>query len=242
MTGDEHPTSIRKRGRRVADTSVLIIEDDAALRRGLYDNFAKRGYEVRTADNGSSGLKAVLAERADVILLDIMMPEMNGYEVCRQIRTRKIDSHIIMLTAKGQEDDIVRGLELGADDYVTKPFSVRELVARVEAFVRRSKQTDTQQYSFGPFVLDLAAHKLFRDEAEVELTTKEFRLLEYFVKREGRALTRNDILAAVWGSNVIVTARSVDRCVTTLRGKIETNPRQPKFVRTIRDVGYRFES
>lgn len=224
------------------NTSVLIIEDDAALRRGLNDNFVKRGYDVRMAENGSTGLRSVLSERADVILLDIMMPEMNGYEVCQKIRANKIDSHIIMLTAKGQEDDIVRGLELGADDYVTKPFSIRELVARVEAFVRRSQKTDTQEYEFGSFRLDLAAHKLFRDDAEVELTTKEFRLLEYFVKREGRALTRNDILAAVWGSNVIVTARSVDRCVTTLRSKIESNPRQPTYVRTIRDVGYRFES
>lgn len=223
-------------------TSVLIIEDDAALRRGLNDNFAKRGYDVRTADNGSSGLSAALTERADVILLDIMMPEMNGYEVCQQIRARNIDSHIIMLTAKGQEDDIVRGLELGADDYVTKPFSIRELVARVEAFVRRSRNTETNEYTFGPFRLDLAAYKLFRDGTEIELTTKEFRLLEYFVKREGRALSRNDILSAVWGSNIIVTARSVDRCVTTLRSKIEPNPRQPTFVRTIRDVGYRFES
>ncbi len=226
----------------MANTSVLIIEDDEAIRRGLHDNFAKRGYDVRTAGDGQSGLTAMLSMASDIVLLDIMMPEMNGYEVCRQLRKRDIDSHVIMLTAKGQEEDIVRGLELGADDYVTKPFSIRELVARVEAFVRRRNKVGTELYEFGDFRLDLGAHKLFRGGNEVELTTKEFRLLEYFVKREGRALTRNDILSAVWGSHVIVTTRSVDRCITTLRGKIEADPRKPAFIRTIRDVGYRFES
>lgn len=221
---------------------MLIIEDDEAIRRGLHDNFAKRGYTVRTAGDGQSGLTAMLTQTADIVLLDIMMPQMNGYEVCRQLRKHNINSHIIMLTAKGQEEDIVRGLELGADDYVTKPFSIRELVARVEAFVRRRSKVESEQYEFGEFRLDLGAHKLFRGADEVELTTKEFRLLQYFVNREGRALTRNDILAAVWGSQVIVTTRSVDRCITTLRGKIEPDARKPTFIRTIRDVGYRFES
>ena len=221
--------------------SVLIIEDDAALRRGLQDNFAKRGYEVRVANDGVCGLLAVTSAPADIILLDIMLPEMNGYEVCHEIRQRNIDSIIIMLTAKGQEDDIVRGLEVGADDYVTKPFAIRELVARVEAFVRRRLQTEMQEFCFGEFRLDLVAHKLYRQETEIELTAKEFRLLECFVKRAGRALTRQDILSTVWGSDVIVTTRSVDRCVTTLRGKIESDPRKPSFIRTIRDVGYRFE-
>ena len=145
-----------------------------------------------------------------------------------------------MLTAKGQEEDIVRGLELGADDYVTKPFGIRELLARVKAFLRR-QGGDVTVHPFGPYRLDLTAHKLYRGNVEVVLTAKEFRLLEFFVGRAGRALTRNHILDAVWGDAVIVTDRSVDRCVTTLRAKIEADPRTPVFIHKIRDIGYRFE-
>jgi DNA-binding response OmpR family regulator len=170
-----------------------------------------------------------------------MLPKVNGYEVCRMARSRQLDMPIIMLTAKGQEEDIIRGLELGADDYVTKPFSIRELLARVKAFLRR-QSADTAAYEFGDFRLDLVSHKLFRMNKEVELTAKEFRLLEFFVKRAGRALTRDSILDAVWGDEVIVTDRSVDRCVTTLRGKIESDSRHPEFIQTIRDIGYRFET
>src|SRR5690242_20228763 len=170
-----------------------------------------------------------------------MLPKVNGYEICRLARSRQMDMPIIMLTAKGQEDDIVRGLELGADDYVTKPFSIRELLARVKAFLRRQGAAG-DAFEFGPCRLDLASHKLFKNGAEVELTAKEFKLLEYFVKRAGRALTRDSILDGVWGDEVIVTGRSVDRCVTTLRGKIEPDPHNPTFIQTIRDIGYRFES
>jgi DNA-binding response OmpR family regulator len=175
-----------------------------------------------------------------LLLLDLMLPKVNGYEICRTARARQLDMPIIMLTAKGQEDDIVRGLELGADDYVTKPFGIRELLARVKAFLRR-QGAEAEGYEFGDYRLDLPAHKLFKKGVEIELTTKEFRLLEFFVKRAGRALTRDSILAAVWGNEVIVTDRSVDRCVTTLRGKIEWDPRNPRFIETIRDIGYRFE-
>ena len=221
--------------------TVLIIEDDEALRRGLSDNFQAQGYRVSTASDGQAGLSAALAEPADLILLDIMLPKMNGYEICREVRRQRLNSIIIMLTAKGQEDDIVRGLELGADDYVTKPFSVRELLARANGFICRKKQAASESHSFGDCTLDLVAHKLHRGGVEIELTTKEFRLLELFAARAGRALTRRDILSAVWGSDVIVTSRSVDRCVTTLRSKIEPDPGQPTWIKTIRDVGYRFE-
>ena len=170
-----------------------------------------------------------------------MLPKVNGYEICRQARSRRLDLPILMLTARGQEDDIVRGLELGADDYITKPFGIRELLARVKAFLRRRETASTDALGFGPFRLDLAAHKLFRGEKEIELTAKEFRLLEFFLSRKGRALARDTILDAVWGNDVIVTDRSVDRCVTTLRAKIEPDPRQPSFIHTIRDIGYRFE-
>ncbi|MGD0383371.1 MAG: response regulator transcription factor [Thermoguttaceae bacterium] len=220
---------------------VLIIEDDATLLRGLADNFQARDYHVIAAKDGQQGLDAALKERPDLIILDIMLPKLNGYEVCRMICRHELDMPIIMLTAKGQEEDIIRGLELGADDYVTKPFSIRELLARVKAFLRRLDAKPGEIHRFGGCELNLASHKLFRNGVETPLTAKEFRLLEYFVRRAGRALTRNDILDAVWSHGVIVSGRSVDRCVTTLRAKIEPNPQQPTFIHTIRDIGYRFE-
>ena len=223
------------------EQTILIIEDDATLLLGLKDNFESRGYAVRTARDGRAGLQAALSGPCDLVVLDIMLPQLNGYELCRLVRLQGLEIPIIMLTAKGQEEDIVRGLELGADDYVTKPFGIGELLARVRAFLRRQHDTSGQQARFGDCQLDLASHRLLKKEVEVPLTTKEFRLLEYFLKRPGRALTRNEILNAVWGRSVIVTARSVDRCVTTLRAKIETDPRHPMYIQTIRDIGYRFE-
>ena len=220
--------------------TLLIVEDDHVLLRGLKDNFEAQGYQVRTARDGQRGLDALLTAAPDLLLLDLMLPKVNGYEICQAARSHQLDLPIIMLTAKGQEDDIVRGLELGADDYVTKPFSIRELIARVKAFLRR-QEPESACYDFGDCRLDLEAHKLFKRNVEVELTAKEFRLLEFFVKRAGRALTRDSILEAVWGDEVIVTDRSVDRCVTTLRAKIEPDSREPRFIHTIRDIGYRFE-
>jgi DNA-binding response OmpR family regulator len=220
---------------------ILIIEDDPALLRGLKDNFVSRGCAVETAADGQAGLDLALSGRYDLILLDIMLPKVNGYEICRAVRENGLQMPIIMLTAKGQEEDIILGLNLGADDYVTKPFRIRELLARANAFLRRSHLKEAEVRRFGEYEMDTAAHKLFRDGSEVELTAKEFRLLEYFVARQGRALARNDILNAVWGNSVIVTARSVDRCVTTLRAKIEQDPHHPRFIHTIRDIGYRFE-
>jgi DNA-binding response OmpR family regulator len=219
---------------------ILIIEDEAALMRGLKDNLENEGYFVRAATDGESGLAALLRDPPDLLLLDLMLPKINGYEICRAARARKLDFPIIMLTAKGQEDDIIRGLELGADDYVTKPFSIRELLARVKALLRRGAASS--EFRFGHCRLDLTAHKLFRHDTEVPLTAKEFRLLEFFLKRPGRALTRDTILDAVWGREVLVTDRSVDRFVTTLRAKIEADPRNPVFIQTVRDIGYRFES
>ena len=221
--------------------AVLIIEDDAALLRGLVDNFHERGYRVLSAPDGEKGLDAALNASPDLIVLDIMLPKINGYEICREIRRRNLDMPIIMLTAKGQEEDIVRGLELGADDYVTKPFSIRELLARAAAFLRRRCFTPSEDYRFGQCRIDFVARKFFRGETETPLTAKEFRLLEHFASRPGRAMTRNEILNAVWGRSVIVTLRSVDRCVTTLRGKVEDDARKPRHIITIRDIGYRFE-
>ncbi len=220
---------------------VLIIEDDATMLRGLKDNFQAHGYIVQTAQDGQAGLDQALSNPPDLIVLDIMLPRVNGYEVCRRIREQELDMPILMLTAKGQEEDIIRGLELGADDYVTKPFSIRELLARAKAFLRRRESKPIDVHHFGDCELDMASHRLLRGGGEVPLTSKEFRLLEYFVHRPGRALTRNDILNSVWGRSVIVTSRSVDRCVTTLRAKIEPDPHRPTYIHTIRDIGYRFE-
>jgi DNA-binding response OmpR family regulator len=221
--------------------TVLIVEDDPALLRGLKDNFEAQDYHVQIARDGREGLSVALVNPPDLLLLDIMLPKMNGYEICRAVRAKKLEMPIIMLTAKGQEEDIIRGLELGADDYITKPFSVRELIARVKAFLRRRSAAAASVFQFGECRLDLTAHKLFRNGHEVALTTKEFRLLEFLARRPGRALTRDQILDAVWGNDIIVNDRSVDRCVTTLRAKIEADPHHPSCIQTIRDIGYRFE-
>lgn len=222
--------------------TILIIEDDPSILRVVKDNCVSRGYRVLTAANGESGLDAALNGGPDLILLDIMLPKLNGYEICRAVRMEKLETPILMLTAKGQEEDIVRGLDLGADDYITKPFSIRELMARVQAFLRRHRgSSNPGGWKFGPFFFDTNSHRLLKNDMEVPLTTKEFRLLEYLLQRPGRALTRDSILNAVWGNAVIVTSRSVDRCITTLRGKIEADPHHPTYIHTIRDIGYRFD-
>jgi len=225
----------------VNGSRILIVEDEPSLLRGLADTFTAKGCEVLTAADGETGLQLALSSQPDLVLLDIMLPKVNGYEICRAVRERSLDTPIIMLTAKGQEEDVVLGLNLGADDYVAKPFRRQELVARVNALLRRHRGAGQSVHRFGPYTLDLASHKLFRDQEEVELTPSEFKLLEHFVRNRGRALTRRDILNAVWGNDVFVTPRSIDRCVTTLRAKIEADPHNPVFVRTVRDVGYRFE-
>jgi len=221
--------------------TILIIEDDRAISRGLIDNFLQEGYHVLHADDGDEGLQLALDEPIDLILLDIMLPSVNGYEICESVRREKKEIPILMLSAKGQEEDIVRGLEMGADDYITKPFSINELKVRVRNFLRRYGSQKQSRYGFGDCELDLDSHTFFRKGEEVDLTSKEFRLLSFFLGKQGRALTRDQILAGVWGNSLLVTRRSVDRCVTTLRSKIEPDPKNPTYIRTIRDVGYRFQ-
>ena len=220
--------------------SVLIIEDDPALLSGLRDNFSAHHYLVRVARDGKEGLASIFEKPPALVLLDIMLPKMNGYEICQAVRARGLDMPIIMLTAKGQEADVIRGLELGADDYVTKPFRIRELLARVQAFLRRHATAPATVIEFGTCRLDPQAHRVYRDGQEVSLTAKEFRLLAFLASRPGRALTRDQILDAVWGNEIMVNDRSVDRCVTTLRSKIEGDPHHPVYLQTIRDIGYRF--
>jgi len=191
--------------------TILIVEDDPTILRVVKDNCIARGYRTLTAADGETGLDLALQHNPDLILLDLMLPRVNGYELCRSVRREELTMPILMLTAKGQEEDVVRGLELGADDYITKPFSVRELMARVQAFLRRRQAGAASSYTFGDCQLDTIFHRLLRAGQEVPLTSKEFRLLEFFLQRPGRALTRESIMQGVWGNAVLVTARSVDR-------------------------------
>ncbi len=220
--------------------TILIVEDDTAMLRGLIDNFTHAGYQVLSANNGEEGLGLALDMKPDLIILDIMLPLINGYEVCRQVREADLEMPIIMLTAKDEESDIVLGLNIGADDYVTKPFGIRELIARTAAFLRRKQMSQSESYPFGEFLLDITSRKLTKAGKEIKLTPKEFNLLNLFVSKPGRAFTRDEILNSVWGDRSFVTTRSVDRCVTTIRNKIEKEKDAPKFIHTVREIGYKF--
>lgn len=221
--------------------TILIIEDEPHMLRALKDSFTLAEYKVITADDGEAGLNAALDAKPDLILLDIMLPTINGYEVCRLIRQEELHMPIIMLTAKGEETDIVLGLNLGADDYVTKPFSIAVLKARVAAFLRRRQLDHTSSHEFDGLQLDIDAHRLTRGGKEIGLSPQEFRLLAYLVENPGRALTRDSILNGVWGYNCFVGPRNIDRFITALRNKVEINPKQPRLIHTVRGFGYKFE-
>lgn len=221
--------------------TILIVEDEPTVLRGLRDNFEFAGYKVITASDGETGVQAALEARPDLIILDIMLPKINGYEVCQIVRKQGLEMPILMLTAKSEDSDIVLGLNLGADDYVTKPFSIRQLLARAGALLRRSKQKAVTSYSFGPYVLDTRAHRLSCEGKQIPLSPKEFDLLEFFISRPGVALSRDEILNAVWGYDCPSGPRCVDRFVTTLRNKIEPDPPNPRYIQTVRQIGYRFE-
>lgn len=223
-------------------STVLIVEDEAALMRGIRDNLEFQGYEVLSAMTGEQGYKTARAERPDLVLLDVMLPRMNGFEVCRLLREEGFESPIIMLTAKDQEQDIVQGLNLGADDYVTKPFGIKELLARVHAFLRRKELDQPDARQVGDFELSVKDRKLYREGREVPLTPKEAGVLELLTRRPGRVVTRETLLDVVWGYSAAVGSSSLERCVSTLRGKIELNPQTPVLIRTVREVGYRFEN
>lgn len=224
-----------------AQLTVLIVEDDAAMLRGLKDNFEFEGYKVVTATDGDAGLKAALGVRPDLVILDVMLPKVNGYEVCRFIREEKLTMPILMLTAKSQESDIVLGLKLGADDFVTKPFSIKELLARAEVLLRRVGRGGPEIYNFADCRLDCEARTFTRCGKEVPLSPKEFELLRFFASRPGQALSRDLIMNSVWGYDAAVTPRSIDRFVNALRAKIEPRPAQPQHIKTVREFGYKFE-
>ena len=220
---------------------LLIIEDDPAILFGLRDNFSRAGYEVKVAAEGKLGLELALSWKPQLLLLDLMLPGLDGYQICQELRRAECDFPIIMLTALGQEEQVIKGLNLGADDYVTKPFSIQQLLARVAAFLRRRRLQTPAVIRLGDLEVNLTAREVRRAGSLVEMTPKEFGLLEFFLHRQDRALTREQILNAVWGLDAFVTERSVDRAVTLLRQKIEENPHRPKFIRTVQKIGYRFE-
>ena len=220
--------------------TVLIIEDDLAMMRGLKDNFQFQGYLVKTATDGERGLEEALKGAPDLIILDVMLPGINGYEICRYLREERMEMPIILLTAKGDESDIVLGLKLGADDYVTKPFSIKELLARSEAFLRRRRDKEASLYAFGDCLLNLQARTLTKAGEELKLSPKEFELLSFFLKKSGQAISRDQILNSVWGYDCMVTPRSIDRFVNALRQKIEPDPQRPVHLQTVREFGYKF--
>jgi DNA-binding response OmpR family regulator len=221
--------------------SVLIIEDNPAMIRALEDNFSLKGFRVIVARDGRAGLKAALADEADLIILDIMLPEINGFEICSIVRDKKISTPIIMLTAKDGEDDIVTGLNLGADDYIRKPFSIRELLARAEALLRRSSQPEAEVYQFGDFELDIKKQHLTRQGRDVNLSPKELKVLGLLVKKRGSVLTRDEILVSALGSTHFISAKDIDDFIKTIRRKIEPDLHKPIFVHTVENVGYKFE-
>lgn len=222
--------------------TVLIIEDDPTMLRGLRDNFEFEGYRVHTASDGELGLQRALALHPDLIVLDLMLPKVNGYEICRFLRDEKMDVSILMLTAKSQESDIVLGLKLGADDYVKKPFSIKEVLARSEALLRRRVPKSAQVYEFGDCRLDIDGRTFSRKGRNIELSPKEFELLRFLCSHADQACSRDLIMTNVWGYDSAVTPRSIDRFVVALRNKIEPEPAHPRYITTVREFGYRFVS
>ena len=223
-------------------TRILIGEDEPNMVAGLRDNFEFEGYDVITAPDGVAGLERALNEAPDLVILDVMMPRMSGLDVCKQLKTKRPSVPIIMLTARGQEVDKVVGLELGADDYVTKPFSIRELLARVKAVLRRSKTAPKEQekYSFGEVEVNLKSCQVSRSGKELEFSSKEFELLKYFLCHPGEALSRDRLLEDVWGYDRFPTTRTVDAHIVRLRQKVEPKPEEPRFILTVHGTGYKF--
>jgi two-component system alkaline phosphatase synthesis response regulator PhoP len=221
---------------------ILIVEDEPKMVAGLRDNFEYEGYEVITAEDGVAGLARALSDSPDLVLLDVMMPQLSGLDVCKQLKVKRPSLPIIMLTARGQEIDKVVGLELGADDYVTKPFSIRELVARVKAVLRRAQVLPREQerYSFGDVEVDLRGCQVRRAGKPVEFSSMEFELLKHFLCHPGETLSRDRLLDEVWGYDHYPTTRTVDAHIVRLRHKLEPVPDEPRYFLTVHGMGYKF--
>ncbi|MBN1407245.1 MAG: response regulator transcription factor [Calditrichaceae bacterium] len=222
---------------------ILIVEDEPQMRLGLKDNFEFEGYDVDFAEDGEKGLIAVQETDYDLIILDVMLPKISGFDLLKKMRNEGNDTPVIMLTAKGEEIDRVLGLELGADDYVTKPFSLRELLARVKAVLRRNKiigDKEPQEYKIGNLNVNFAVYEASCDGNPVAMTHKEFEILKYFIDHAEQTISRDDLLRDVWGYETDITSRTVDNFILKLRQKIEFNPSHPRFILTVHGVGYKF--
>jgi DNA-binding response OmpR family regulator len=220
---------------------ILVVEDDPAILRGLADNLKFESHEVLTAGDGETGYRLVREKKPDLIVLDLMLPKLSGYEVCRRLRDEGITTPILMLTARGEEADRVVGLDLGADDYVTKPFSVRELLARVRALLRRTHPPKTlpDRLSFDDVVVDFRRYEVRKGGKALEMTRKEFGVLRLLASRPGEVVTRDELLNEVWGYESYPTTRTVDNHVALLRSKLEDDPSNPQHVLTVHGVGYK---
>jgi len=223
---------------------ILVVEDDPNIRIGLEDNLDLEGYQVLSTPDGVKGLKSALENDIDLLILDIMLPGMNGYEICRKVKAEKPELPVIMLTARGSEMDKVAGLDIGADDYITKPFSLPELLARVRAAFRRIKKEPgpLASYKYGDVFLDFQNFQAFFKDSEVSLTNKEFEIMAYFINHENKVIHRHDLLNEVWGYEAMPTTRTVDNFILNLRKKLEENPSKPKHIISVRGIGYRFVS
>jgi DNA-binding response OmpR family regulator len=223
---------------------ILVIEDERALCRVLCDNFAFEGYEIIVAEDGPSGYSKAITEKPDVVILDLMLPRMSGYDVCRKLRADGVNTPILMLTARGEEADRIAGLDLGADDYVTKPFSLGELGARVRALLRRAGRLRAMpdKLQIEGIEIDFNAYEAVKNGIPLELTRKEFQLLRLLASRAGQAVTRDEILNEVWGEETYVTNRTVDTHVANVRAKVERDPRHPRHVLTVHGIGYRWNA
>jgi DNA-binding response OmpR family regulator len=221
---------------------ILVIEDDLAILRGLKDNFLAEGYQVFTAEDGAEGYRLAREEDPDLIILDLMLPALSGYEICRKLRDNGVSVLILMLTARGEEADRILGLDLGADDYVTKPFSIRELKARVRALLRRSDAASTppDRLAFGNVEVDFPRYVAQKGGKPVEMTPKEFGVLRFLAARPGEVVSRYELLEQVWGYGKFPTTRTVDNHIAALRAKLEEDPAQPRYLQTVHRVGYKF--
>ncbi len=220
---------------------ILAIEDDPAILRGLADNLRFESYQVVTASDGEAGYALIKERHPDLIILDLMLPKLSGYEICRKVRSEGVQTPILMLTARGEEADRVLGLDLGADDYVSKPFSVRELMARIRAILRRSQPSKTapEELRFDDVTVSFVSYEATRAGRPLEMTRKEFQVLRFLASRAGEVVSRDDLLNEVWGYENYPTTRTVDNHVAGLRAKIEREPANPQRLKTIHGVGYK---
>jgi DNA-binding response OmpR family regulator len=221
---------------------ILVVEDDPAIQKGLEESLKMEGYQVITSGDGEEGYRKAKKEKVDLIILDVMLPSKNGMDICRDLRKENNNTPILMLTSKKEEMDKVLGLEFGADDYVTKPFSVRELHARIKALLRRSTEIikEVETYSFGKISIDFKKHETYKNKRPLDFSALEYKILKYFAQREGEVVTREMLLDDVWGFENFPTTRTVDNFILSLRKQIEDDPSEPKHLITVHKAGYKF--